>query len=176
MAPLLPRNVNQFIKLGGFISIFVLVIYLLIENLAYAEPDKINTWLECPPQSNTIWVKLDAQHSPTGAENVIEIPFDTSTAQIDGYEYDNYIRGVLAGEVSTANEPDGTVIEFGDETLEAMAIAVRTKAYHLCGNAAYNNVFYDSSGVKRHGIRGQVIQNCQLPNAEAVGLVPNKER
>ena len=75
---------------------------------SYAKPNYINSWSECPPQSDIIWVKLDEFHSPTGAENVVQIPFGSGTVQIGNYEYDNYIRGVLAGEVSTANEPDGT--------------------------------------------------------------------
>ncbi|MFQ5583432.1 MAG: SpoIID/LytB domain-containing protein [Calditrichia bacterium] len=152
------NHVKLFVKI--FLMSLIFTLMMMRGNIippGHASPNYINSWSECPPQSDTIWVQLDASHSPTGAENVVEIPFDLDTVQVGNYEYDNYVRGVLAGEVSTAQEPDGTVIQFDDETLKAMAVAIRTKVFHMCGSEPHDH-FPDNDGIMRRGIRGQVIQ------------------
>jgi len=153
----------NYIKPILFVIILASLLLLTGRTPSNAKRDTINTWSECPPQSDTIWVQLSPDHSPTGDWNVVEIPFDSGTITIGNYEYDNYIRGVLAGEVSATSIPEQVV--FDSETLKAMAVAIRTKVYELCGDANYFNEFLDNNDITRHGVRGQEMQDYQYRKA-----------
>jgi peptidoglycan hydrolase-like amidase len=103
----------------------------------------LNPYDDCPPNAtanNMIWVEIIDIFSPTKETIYRHIPFDTGTITyeeiIDGetiqVEYDNYIRGVMVGELRNAEPiPDGN--RWHPEMLKAMAITIRTKAYHRCG-------------------------------------------
>jgi hypothetical protein len=137
-----------------FIGLLLWQIDLVVPLVVNATPSQINTYSDCPPQSETIQVWLDENNSPTGLELVRTIPFDSGTQIYTEYfpednswrevEYDNYLRGVLAGEVGIAGYYD-------DDLLKVMAILARTKAYHLCG-------VWPHLPLGTHGIWGQVTQ------------------
>jgi len=142
---------KNLIRFSLFLVMIILVVYgynKLLSN-TYAYPLKINSHTTCPPQSTSINVWLEADNSPTNDARVFNIPFDTSTKTItvDGqsYTFDNYLRGVLAGEVGIAHY-------FDNEVLKSMAILARTKAYDLCGT-------WTNLPVGTHGIWGQGAQH-----------------
>ncbi len=128
----------------------VLGFFGLIGSQAKATPYFINTYNDCPPRSDTIQVWLDGGNSPTGFPIVRTIPFDLDTIlyyeqDINQWvEYDNYLRGVLGGEVGIENF-------FDENVLRAQAILARTKAYDQCGTKS--NLPHGT-----HGIWGQGTQ------------------
>jgi peptidoglycan hydrolase-like amidase len=139
------------------VTLFVILSTKTLSNFFPAL--QYNPYNECPPNAtanNMIWVLISSNYSPTGQEIFKQIPFDTGTITymelIHGtptqVEYDNYIRGVLVGELGNAEPlPGGN--RWQPEMLKAMAVAIRTKAYVRCGWIEYN-------GIK--GIQGEVTQ------------------
>ncbi|RMG39145.1 MAG: hypothetical protein D6732_04440 [Methanobacteriota archaeon] len=144
----------------GLIFLLLAILWLYSTKIdTFARTLNINNYSECPPQSDKIWVQISAAYSPTGTEIVRQIPFDSGTQWYQEWipnlqtpdpndgewrwiEYDNYLRGVLGGEV-------GIEGYFDEDALRAMAILARTKAYERCGAFIVNN---------HRGILGQSVQ------------------
>ncbi|MBX3054699.1 MAG: SpoIID/LytB domain-containing protein [Caldilineaceae bacterium] len=102
--------------------------------LAYDSPlgqPATNPYNECPPNSSSIWVRMNTY----GSGEIINVPLDIGYASSSGNV--NYITGVLWQEIA----PVAEVPRWSDHSAKALAVAARTLAYHACGVEGWGGYF-----------------------------------
>jgi len=140
----MPRNRLWTLKL-----LFLLTITASMMASSHAAPTSLptfssilsNPYSECPPNSDTIWVRMD--NYGTTEETIINVPFeaDSDETDADGSGPDfatsdvNYVTGVLWGEIHPRLP---YVSWWSPESIRAVAVAARTLAYDWCGTYEYD--------------------------------------
>lgn len=121
--------------------IFVILYMGVSARVVQAAVNTANPYPECPPNSTSVWVRMDnyGQNGEIFINVPFEVGYDTTDADGDGADFAtenvNYVTGVLWQEIGPLPP---YVSRWSSASIRAMAIAARTLVYNWCGIESYN--------------------------------------